>query len=447
MKKIIFTLAKTFAAVAIVAAVLPAVYTGATVVSQNGYGIVVSDNKLEIPKQINLRNGIVENTPGTKGNFVKPEITFTYQIVPATIATGTIVTDSTDSTKTMHVYPGIAAAVSLENDGKVEFTHEAAQVASVEAISSSLIVDIDPSQFTTPGVYRYLIDDTTSIADLYDAGIVRTKNTSTVDANGQTVDSSDENRVYVEDRYLDIFIKEENGTMSIAGYVLMKNNPTNNTAGNILKSEGFTVSDQSGYDSYRNYFGRVSKNVAGGMGDKNHEFPFVVEVDNNGAPFWCGKDPDNLVYTAQASYNKNIKLKHGEIFYLQGLSPHAKVSYSETNDTTETYIVKAQVDNGSGNGTVLAGGDNTQVAPNGTLAVPQFDISNYEDVNDNTNQVGTTAVINTDTRVIFTNTIRAISPTGVILRFAPFVMLFAFAIGILAFSQTTKKKNKNVRNI
>ena len=448
MKKLILTLLKSFAAVTAAAIVMPSVYAGATtVVSQNGYGIVVSENKLAIPKQINLRNGVVEQTPGTKGNFVKPQITFTYSITPATIADGTVVTDSTDNTRTMHVHPGVAADVSLRNEGKVVFNYESAQISSVEAISSSLKIDIDPTKFTTPGVYRYYIKDTTPIADLYNAGIVRTKNTSTVNASGQTVDSSNEDRVYVKDRYLDIFIKEENGTKSIAGYVLMKNNPTNNTAGKILKSEGFTTTDQSGYDSYRNYFGRVTKNVGVGMGDKNHPFPFTVNVDNNGAPFFCGKDPNNLVYTQPNAYDPKITLKHGETFYIQGLSPHAKVSYSEKNDTNETYVVKAQVDNGSGNGKVLAGGDTTQVAPDASLAVPQFDISNYEAVNNATDQVGVTAVINTDTRVIYTNTIRAISPTGVILRFAPFVILFGFALGLLAFSHTTKKKAKNTRNI
>ena len=184
------------------------------------------------------------------------------------------------------------------------------------------------------------------------------------------------------------------------------------------------------------------------MGDKNHPFPFTVTVNNNGAPFFCGKDPDHLVYTQQSAYNSSITLKHGETFYIQGLSPHAKVSYSEKNDTSETYVVKAQVDNGSGNGEVLAGSDTTQIAPNGSLAVPQFNISNYETVNNpTTNQVGVTAVIDPNTRVIYTNTIRAISPTGVILRFAPFVILFGFALAILAFSHTTKKKAKTTRNI
>ena len=44
MKKLILTLLKSFAAVTAAAIVMPSVYAGATVVSQNGYGIVVSEN-------------------------------------------------------------------------------------------------------------------------------------------------------------------------------------------------------------------------------------------------------------------------------------------------------------------------------------------------------------------------------------------------------------------
>ncbi len=404
MKKLILTLLKSFAAVTAAAIVMPSVYAGEpTVVSQNGYGIVVSENKLAIPKEIMLRNGLVSETLGGTSDFVKPNITFTYTISPATIASNTVVTDST-SGNVMHVKAGVPSAVSLENDGKIEFVYEGGKVANSETIEKSLIVDINPNAFSVPGVYRYIIEDTTSIATLYNTGIIRSRNTSTVDANGNTVPTTDESRVFVKDRYLDIYIKEEeNGTKSIAGYVLMKNNPTNNTNGNILKSEGYTTDDGSGYDSYRNYYGRVSKIVAGGMGDKTHEFPFIVTVENNGAPFYCGKDPNNLVFTEENAYNPQIKLKHGDTFYIQGLSPHAKISYKETNDTTEKYLVKAQVDDGSSNGEVLAGGDTEEVSPNGSLSVNKFDVSNYEALYQANHHVSTTATINPSTRVKFTN--------------------------------------------
>lgn len=445
MKKIVSAFVK-IAVVAMTAAVLmPAALTSATPINHSGYGQNVTDNKLEIPKEIMLRNGLVSENVGEKGNFVTPEITFTYDITPAEVQAGTIVTDAS-SNKSMHVKPGVAAAVTLGNGGQVAFTHSGQQVANSETISGTIVVNIEPSAFPTPGVYRYFLDDTTPISDLYATGIIRSRNTSTVDAQGQTVDSTSDERVYVEDRYLDIFISENNGEKSVSGYVLMKNNPTSNTAGIILKSEGFTTTDASGYDSYRNYFGRVSKVVAGGMGDKTHPFPFTINIDNAGAPFYCGKDPTSLTYTVTTPYSNTIYLKHGETFYIQGLNPHAKITYTENNDTNETYLVKARVDDGSSNGTLLAGGDNHEVAPGGTLAVAQFPVSNYDENNDATH-VSTTATINPNTRVIFTNTIRAISPTGIILRFVPFVILLVFAASILAFSYKTKSKNKSVRSI
>ncbi|MBO5560212.1 MAG: hypothetical protein J6A07_01015, partial [Firmicutes bacterium] len=145
----------------------------------------------------------------------------------------------------------------------------------------------------------------------------------------------------------------------------------------------------------------------------------------------------------------SVTLKHNEAVVIRGLTPHASINYTETNDTTETYNVTAEyIKAGTGQGE----SDHTfrtatDVIPTGTLSLADTaeKVSNYETVN-STSNVKNTATPQDIRYCQFINKIEAISPTGIIMRFAPFVILAGFALVLLALSRKTKD-NKKTRNI
>ncbi|MBQ9518415.1 MAG: hypothetical protein IJR59_00775 [Firmicutes bacterium] len=401
-------------------------------------GKAAGGNTVCIPKGIILRYMAEDEIW-----FYPPDMTYNFTIAPIAPPTGT-------HNSGVAIVAGPADSASIT--GQPTFScAEKVKTTTGHEITKYVEVTIDPTKFTKPGIYRYVITDATTTAALYTAGIVR---------KGDTDSSS-----YIATRYLDVYVNSKaDGTgFEVSNYILHKDNANAYSAGN--KSVGFTDTDDNGYDSYRNYASMLKKVVRGSMGDKTHEFPFAIEINNGGEPYHYVKYtiPEGAGRGTRQNYTDvtwtfvegttpeltSIKLKHNEALVIRGLTPHASINYTETNDTTETYNVSAEyIKAGTGQGetdqTFRAA---TDVLPNGTLSLADTatKVSNYETVNSTTN-VTKTATPQDIRYCQFINKIDAISPTGIIMRFAPFVILAGFALVLLALSRKTKD-NKKTRNI
>ncbi len=387
---------------------------------------------LNIPKGIVMRN--VED-----GNYCCCVIRYNFSIASATPPSGATV-------GAVQVKPGVAAAVSITS--QPNFIQELVQMnSSGQETTKNITITVDPTKFTAPGVYRYVITDNTTSADLYKVGIVRNNNAAQTPVDYQTT------------RYLDIFINSnsvQGGSYGVAGYVLMKNNPASNDTNVIQKSAGFIQSDSLGYDLYRTYNVRLEKVIEGSLADPNHEFPFTVTINNNDGNgltkryFWAKNTistwtPSTIVSddpfaNTDAQDLASVSLKGKDVVYIRGLVPMATVSYTETNDTNDTYKVRVtgqkDPNNSTNLDTLVEAADKAHGA---TTVLPAQLVSTYTTVN-STNDVSKVPDVTSARDVKFHNKIDAISPTGVVLRFGAFIIMAGFGVYFLILAAKSRRR-------
>lgn len=325
-------------------------------------------------------------------------------------------------------------------------------------VDASKIYDTDGDNVAdnAPGVYRYKISDITEDATFAEAGVTK----------GEADDNI----------FLDVYTKynEDQSGLVIYGYVLLKSglgddNTSiiyNEEAEETVKIDGYTThseGDANGdgsvmpadyrEDSYYTYNIDVEKQVVGDLADRTHEFPFQIQLSNgtikNSADFSVndGKTHVRTNLSAEGSWdssgnnmsssNVDFKLKHTEKICLIGLPAGTNVMVTETNDTNDVYSVSASFDS-TGRQVELADGTfggSVSVIKNGTAKLKEDPASPF------------TATLNSESdKVVFTNTLRDVSVTGLLMNIAPFLFITAFGIVLLVLYMRNKK-NEHDDNI
>ena len=305
-----------------------------------------------------------------------------------------------------------------------------------------LTIDFSGIDFTTDGsgagVYRYQIDETTTEA---------TKNASGI-AEGAVANTL----------YMDVYV---NGAGDVYGYVLFTvrdgaidasgTKTEASAAADVGKTEGFVgvVGNHDEYDpndpaiggstadKYYTFNLEVEKEVVNDTYTQNnhHEFPFTITLTNSTVSadvlpiMTVGQYATQTALTAApitGTWNPTIG-HTGKITYV-GIPTGTTITIKETNDVTGvTY-------------TSVSTGADTNAA--------SLDIATGEDSNTatvNCNATALTAATENHTgadEVKFTNTMKLISPTGIIIRSAPYLLLFA-AGAVLFILIRHGKKNEN----
>lgn len=146
----------------------------------------------------------------------------------------------------------------------------------------------------------------------------------------------------------------------------------------------------------------ITKVVAGNQGNKSEDFTFSIKVtdeDNNSEKYYVmyntnnGTKRDNFTLTSGET-GKTVTLKHGESVTITGLSKSDKYLVTEVLDEKENYTT-----------TVKIGG-----------ADPINGLTTNEQVMGAAN-----------TTITVTNTKDVTTPTGIVLSFAPYILLVALA--------------------
>lgn len=398
-------------AVMAAAMAVPTFVTVSAAELENGK-ITSSDTSLEIPKGVTVKNA-------TDGNYYGPAVVYSYTIAPVAPVAGAKVKDA--SNNDFPVEQGVVGGAVLANNGQVSFTSEKANNVSDAGVeqTKNLVINVDLSKFTKPGVYRYEIKDVTTTATLYAAGINRPDN-------------------YDTDRFLDVYIKNGDTDLMVSGYTLTTDNAVDTSSD---KDSGFTQQEEGTVtDTYRTYNIRLEKQVTGDMGDKTHEFPFTAVIENSGLTYFYGKDSNSVVTESNAA-SLETTLKNADVLYIRGLSPRAKVGYTETNDTGDTYKVTVE-------GRAATEGDWTSlvaeqaVAANGSAALSLGSITTYETVN-NADSVKQEGALTNYRDVRYTNNLETVSPTGIVLRFAPFIIIAGIGVVLLVLTRRTRRKEES----
>ena len=387
-----------------------------------------------IPKGIIVTN--VENI-----TVYSPTIEYTFTIAPDANVNTTVKSTVLNKEGTLKIKPGVADGVVITNtDGKVKFEADVTpdKVGSLGIeLTKNINFSVDLTKWNGDpkigaGVYRYVITDTTNTDALTAAGITRETD-------------------YTATRYLDLYLQNDGttGNVKVAGYTIVNgdqgatelNGDTNDTT---AKNEGFVsgstkngngvISERGTIpcDLYNTINVRLDKTVAGAMGDKQHPFPFAVDLADKGTYFYTTTDTTADVQGAKTNETSLTQaLKHGETFIIKGLNPKATVKYTETNDTPDKYKVEANV--------ALTGPDAStkEVAPGGTAYTADLKVSNYA-----TYATQNIVVDATNEDITYTNTLNQISPTNVVMRFAPYLFILGGAIMLLFASRRRRSEQE-----
>ena len=278
--------------------------------------------------------------------------------------------------------------------------------------------------FTSAGVYRYVIRDTTTAATLAAAGVTRDTNN------------------YDDTRYLDVYVKEDSGSFVIYGYVCFTTevNPLNDTEGkaaeNAVKTQGFVnKGGESGTgtdttcDAYYTYNVTVGKELVNDTEHNDNKFPFTVSFANGTITQNIKLNSDvtgtaDLTALNSASIDgleSTANIANGGTVKYIGIPCGTTVDVFETNNvSTAAYTSEC------------SGADEAV----DSKVISLNEASNTASVKCDKNVAGTSKT------VTFTNTLALISPTGVALAILPFVILFTFGVGFLVAGTAKRKEDE-----
>ena len=335
-----------------------------------------------IEKNLKVKNPTLTSVDG-------PDAGFYYTVAPVAPAAANGGTTITDGTHTATVHQGPADGVTL-SASSITYPIGTAVNASATGADNikSITATADISKFSAPGIYRY---ELTEEDDLGNCG---------------ATDEGDNKR------WIDVYVENGANGLTIAGMVMHD--------GTVDASHKKTF-DAAKFETVNIV---LEKEVQGNMGDKNNEFPFQITLSDfgrycygheNEAP--TAVDGDKITTPAPvraAASPITVNLKHGDKYYINGLSHEAAVAYIETNNTSDVYQVAIE------GGTASAA---SAVNPNNTKEMASTDVDSALSVK-------------------YINTFESVSPTGVIMRFGPYIgmVLAAIAFGFV-FRRTRKANN------
>ena len=347
-----------------------------------------------------------------------PNVKFKYSIAAVEAADlGTAYKASTDSAYTK-VKPGVAAALQA-TEGNIIFapSNPVTTTATTNHVASNTLeITFKPDEFSAAGVYRYKI-------------------TETGNTNSNVTENLTDNF-----RYIDVYVKNTNSGNVISGYVVTKKAESTDPNA-VLKTEGFTddyqkytedanthVLTKSGSETtvadvstYTTYDLTVSKKVDGDLGDKSYGFGFSVAFTSEAADESMRK-PDNNGVVLKTTHsagteiaNKTIAsnvasigatLKHNESITIQGIPADTmKYVVTETAHTSDNYVVTAKA---YANASAT---DMTETAVN-SGATGALEINKGAGKN----------------AVEYTNTLASVSPTGLVFKIMPYIIMIALAL-------------------
>ena len=391
------------------------------------------DKEIVQDKAVNLKKEIIAFNPN--GTTVHaPVVTYTYAVTPADVSNLTVTDEAGDHEANAAVTAPIKAGLTT---GLVVTGTAAGAAGTAESASATLVfdntstwetaaagkaneydikLDFSGVAFSQPGVYRYQVAETIS-ADSYDVIAMK-------DGAFDTV-------------YLDVYV---DGNLAIYGYVCMNANASV-TPATATKINGFvngTAAD--GADKYYTYDLVLSKDVVNDTyAATTHAFPFTVTFSNPEGytstftieqTVGTGSTGLTTLTGLPTAWSGTVLVKDGNAtagttvgdITLTGIPAGVDVNVYETNDVTGvTYQVSSKV-----NGTEAESDDALVNGANSTAV-----------------DVNTTKISATDAQSVqIVNTLLLISPTGVVMRVAPYVLILAAGLVLVIISRRRRSEEE-----
>lgn len=413
--------------------------------------------------QFTLNKTLIVFNPEAVGVY-EPTIQYTYAVSPVTVSTGSdraTVTDdgslNDNDPVTLNVKSGVAGGLAFTSAAAFANTNTKVNATKTGTlVEKNIVLTVDPTVFRAAGIYRYKLTDTTEVSALNAVGITRPEG-------------------YKVDRYIDLYVKNDgkdattgNPKFKIENAVVFaETSVTDPTTDDIttttLKTTGYNESAQSdndytddtAADHYYTYNLKVEKETTGNLADKTHQFPFAVAISDikaakityAGVGIAAANAADEDV--SSGAVNKGtlaedsvLKLKDGDSVTFYGIPFGAKATVSEYNDTYDEYTAKKDGTKTTNASTLV------QLAADVTLvskkAEEKAELANIliDAGKAHTAADATQSSANT-TLAHFTNNLAEISPTGVVLRFAPYALMLVAGIVLLVLSRRKTAKEED----
>ncbi len=380
-----------------------------------------------------------------------PTITYNYTIGAATVAAGTTITDNAshhnqisgaDVNAQVAVKAGVGSPTITGTDVRVLAITPTDQLNASEygtANRFALTLDFSSIDWATDGtgagVYRYVIAETTTTATKNAAGIAEGTIAKTL--------------------YIDVYV---DGSGNIYGYTLFNNNSSidattsdADAASSAGKTEGFvddpanteyTSANASTADKYYTFNLTLTKDVVNDAyaESTHHQFPFTVTLDN---PTVTAAVLPIMTVGANATQSALTAAAIGTGATLTTWTPTIADSATVTyvGIPCGTTITVKETNN-------VTGVTYNSVSTNADTDAAAKSINTSEDSNTatiNCNATALTAAQENHTAaatkvVTFTNTLIQISPTGVVLRIAPYVLMLGAGVTLFVILMVKRRK-------
>lgn len=362
-------------------------FTAMPVFAANSYtaisgGTTNFDKYLVMDKEANVPNVSFTYTIEA-GSAIPADVTGNKFAVLAGVDAGNItITDQDDTTDGYQLVFSSADTTSADANSNVKNYNAATQKYATKTAT----VDFSGCSFTEPGIYRYKITESGT-------------------NQGVTNDAD-------PDRYLDVYVEDDNGSLKIQGYVLHAN-ASNVTIGtdNQLSNEGENNDAKS--QGFTNTYGTadltISKTVTGNQGSRDKYFKFTVVISGAVA---------GTKYTVDLTDAESAPVKNGATIYDTMTNPGSiEIPAGATTVTTEFYLKSGQ-----------------SIVIRGLAEETKFSVTEEEEDYKPSVQVDSAAAVDSETTgektiesaditVAYTNIRSGVIPTGVIMTVTPFAAI------------------------
>ena len=269
----------------------------------------------------------------------------------------------------------------------------AATAAGTTADSVDVTVDFNGVNFSEAGIYRY------SIKEEMGASNVAEDIAIDVDNGSQGT------------YFLDVYVQREGSGFGPYAYILSKSGSINSydKSGDPQKVNYSDKVDEI-TNEYTTYDLTVSKTIVGAMAA--NQFDFDIDVANVPEDAFIAKDGE-IVAGSEGGNHFSATLGDDQSTEILGLPSAAVYAIKETVNQEEGYAVEVTT-------------NEAQDDSYGWLNSAEF------------GKADATAMGKSDAKVGFTNTLRTISPTGVVMRFAPYMMILGAGLALVLISRRRK---------
>ena len=307
-----------------------------------------------------------------------PAVTFDYKIAPGA---GVPATQTSPLIKAGIESPSITDAV-----------HAATPAGDLED-SVDVTIDFSGVGFTEAGIYRYAV--TESLVGENDDIVIDVENAK----DGEF--------------FLDVYV-EKNGDGFRPFAYIMAASPEAPSLSDSEDGKTATYTSKIGSvaNEYTTYDLTVSKSIVGAMAA--NDFAFNINISNVPEDVYIAQD-DNAAVIGSESNSFSARLGDGDSTVIKGLPSKAAYAIQEEVNKIEGYSVEVTDDHKA-----------------------EYDWIGSDRFGREAGTVMGTA----DANVAFTNTLMTISPTGVVMRFAPYMMILGAGIALAMVSRRRKAEQE-----